>query len=68
MLPDPNAPAVIAASDGAATGAVGSVLIIGVIAVLLAFFTVIGIAIYRSRSREDSDEPPFRLNPPEEEN
>lgn len=61
-------PDVVATSDRAATGTVVMMLIIGVIAVLLAVVTVIGIAVFRSRSQQDSAEPPYRITPTEEEN
>lgn len=60
--------AVVATGDRAATGAVSAVLIIGVIAVLLAFVSVVVVAVIRNRSKQDDSEPHFRLDPPQEGN
>lgn len=55
----------LAADDRVATGAVVTILIIGVTVVFLAISTVIGLAIYRNRAKPD-DDPPFRIHAPEE--
>lgn len=56
----------LAADDRVATGAVVTILIIGVTVVFLAISTVIGLAIYRNRAKPDDDDPPFRIHAPEE--